>query len=169
MEGQLSWGCPFCVQGGGRGHPTGYRQPAPITLNRGMDTLREKKNNMANNKLFVGGLAWATDDNGLQNAFEKFGAVREAKVIMDRDSGRSRGFGFVTFENGEDAQEAIKDMDGADLDGRSIRVNEANEKPRGGGGGGGGGGRDRGANDGYRSRDGGGETPVTRRGGRGNW
>ena len=94
-----------------------------------------------NNKLFVGGLSWNTSDEDLRRAFEEFGAVADAKVITDRDSGRSRGFGFVTMENSDDAATAMKEMDGADLDGRSLRVNEANERPSRGGGGGGGRGR----------------------------
>ena len=89
-------------------------------------------------KLFVGGLAWATDDNSLHAAFSAFGEVTEAKVISDRDTGRSRGFGFVTFTDAQAADDAIAKMDGADLDGRGIRVNEAQERQRGGGGGGGG-------------------------------
>jgi len=94
------------------------------------------------NKLFVGGLAWATNDEGLRNAFEAYGDVTDAKVILDRDTGRSRGFGFVTFAESGDAAQAMSAMDGADLDGRTIRVNEAQERGgRRGGGGGGGGGR----------------------------
>ena len=76
-------------------------------------------------KLFVGGLAWATDDSGLRQAFEAFGTVTEAKVINDRETGRSRGFGFVTMENVDEADQAIHAMNGANLDGRSVRVNEA--------------------------------------------
>jgi RNA recognition motif-containing protein len=97
------------------------------------------------NKLFVGGLAWATDDQSLAAAFEQFGSVSEAKVISDRDTGRSRGFGFVTFADASSASDAIAAMDGKELDGRAIRVNLAEDKPRRGGrgGGGGGGGRDR--------------------------
>lgn len=92
-------------------------------------------------KLFVGGLSWNTGDEELRQAFSEFGSVVEAKVITDRDTGRSRGFGFVTFNDGSEAQNAMRQMDGATLDGRTIRVNEANERaPRGGGGGGGGGG-----------------------------
>ena len=98
-------------------------------------------------KLFVGGLSWDTNDQGLLQAFERFGKVNEAKVITDRDTGRSRGFGFVTFAAPSDADNAMTEMDGTELDGRSIKVNEAQEKSRGGGrggrGGGGGGGRDR--------------------------
>jgi cold-inducible RNA-binding protein len=99
-------------------------------------------------KLFVGSLAWATDSSGLQTAFERFGAIEEATVISDRDTGRSRGFGFVTFTEEGPAQQAISEMNGSDLDGRPIVVNEAKEQApraggggyRGGGGGGGGGG-----------------------------
>jgi len=94
------------------------------------------------NKLFVGGLSWDTSDDGLRQAFENYGQVLEAKVITDRETGRSRGFGFVTLDNQEGVTRAISEMDGTTLDGRSIRVNEANERPeRGGGGGGGGRGR----------------------------
>lgn len=93
------------------------------------------------NKVFVGGLSWDTTDASLRSAFEQFGPVVEAKVILDRDTGRSRGFGFVTFESTGAAQTAIQDMDGQSLDGREIRVNEAQDKRRGGGGGGNGGGR----------------------------
>jgi len=99
-------------------------------------------------KLFIGSLAWATDSASLQAAFERFGAIEEATVISDRESGRSRGFGFVTFTEEGPAQQAISEMNGTDLDGRPIVVNEAKEQaPRGGGGGyrggndGGGGGR----------------------------
>ena len=91
-------------------------------------------------KLFVGGLSWDTDDAGLQAAFEVHGDVTEAKVITDRDSGRSRGFGFVTFADASSAQEALSEMNGTDLDGRTIRVDVAHDRRRGGGGGGGGGG-----------------------------
>ena len=88
------------------------------------------------NKLFVGGLSWNTNDEGLRSAFEGYGPVVEAKVVMDRDTGKSRGFGFVTMGEAEAAQTAMKEMDGSTLDGRAIRVNEANDKGRGGGGGG---------------------------------
>lgn len=94
------------------------------------------------NKLFVGGLSWGTDDEMLQSAFAGFGEVTEAKVIVDRDTGRSRGFGFVTFAEANAATQAIEQMHGKELDGRTIRVSEAQERRRNfGGGGGGGGGR----------------------------
>ncbi len=96
-------------------------------------------------KLFAGGLSWSTDDDSLRRAFEAFGKVVEAKVILDRETGRSRGFGFVTFADDAAADQAIAEMNGKELDGRAIRVNEAEaKKPFGGGGGGRGGRRDRG-------------------------
>ena len=76
-------------------------------------------------KLFVGGLSWDTDDNGLRQAFEEHGEVVEAIVIKDRDTGRSRGFGFVTFAEESAVAGAVSAMDGSNLDGRTIRVNEA--------------------------------------------
>lgn len=88
-------------------------------------------------KLFVGGLSWNTNDDGLRQAFERYGDIDEAKVILDRETGRSRGFGFVTFQSDDSARDAIQGMNGAQLDGRSIKVNEAEERPRTGGGGGG--------------------------------
>jgi len=93
------------------------------------------------NKLFVGSLSWDTDDRGLEEAFAKFGEVTQASVVTDRDTGRSRGFGFVTFTNPNDAQQAREAMDGASLDGRTLNVDVAHDRGRGGGGGGGGGGR----------------------------
>ena len=90
------------------------------------------------NKLYVGGLSWNTDNDGLRQAFERFGDVEDVRVVTDRETGRSRGFGFVTFNSSQAAQAAISEMDGTELDGRNIKVNEAEDKPRGGGGGGGG-------------------------------
>lgn len=90
-------------------------------------------------KLFVGGLSWGTTDETLRSVFEEFGPVTEARVITDRDTGRSRGFGFVGFDSQEDADKAEEAMNGAELDGRTIRVNAAEDKPPRGGGGGRGG------------------------------
>ncbi|CAL5385617.1 unnamed protein product [Camellia sinensis] len=101
-------------------------------------------------RCFVGGLAWATDDHALEKAFSQFGEILESKIINDRETGRSRGFGFVTFKDEQSMRDAIEGMNGQDLDGRNITVNEA--QSRGSGGGGGGGRRDGG---GY-SRGGGG-------------
>jgi RNA recognition motif-containing protein len=100
-------------------------------------------------KLFVGGLSWNTTDDGLHGAFSRFGEVAEAKVITDRETGRSRGFGFVTFANDEHAASAINEMNGTELDGRTIKVNEAED--RGFRSGGGGGGRASGGRGGYKS------------------
>jgi len=76
-------------------------------------------------KLFVGGLDWNTEGEQLKEAFSRFGVLREATVVADRDTGRSRGFGFVTFENPADAAAAARQMNGAELDGRTLRVNPA--------------------------------------------
>jgi len=101
-------------------------------------------------KLYVGGLSWDTNNDGLKRAFEQFGDVEEAIVLKDRMTDRSRGFGFVTFSASDAAAEAIENMNGTELDGRTITVNEARERQSGGGGrgrsggGGGRGGRDRG-------------------------
>ncbi|KAK1352186.1 Glycine-rich RNA-binding protein GRP2A [Heracleum sosnowskyi] len=88
-------------------------------------------------RCFVGGLAWATTDRTLEDAFSQFGEVVDSKIINDRETGRSRGFGFVTFKDEKAMNDAIEGMNGQDLDGRNITVNEA--QSRGGGGGGGGG------------------------------
>ncbi|CAI9786363.1 unnamed protein product [Fraxinus pennsylvanica] len=106
-------------------------------------------------RCFVGGLAWATTDLSLEKAFAQFGEVTESKIINDRETGRSRGFGFVTFKDDQSMRDAIEGMNGQDLDGRNITVNEA--QSRGGGGGGFRGGRREsgGAGGGYGRRDGG--------------
>lgn len=100
-------------------------------------------------KLYVGNLPFAVDDEALRQMFEEHGQVTSANVITDRDTGRSRGFGFVEISGDDDADAAIKAMDGHAIEGRPLKVNEArpreDRRPRGGGGGGGGGyGRDRG-------------------------
>lgn len=84
-------------------------------------------------KLFVGSLAWATTDDSLKAHFEAIGTVEDAKVITDRDSGRSKGFGFVTFTDDDEGQKAIDELNNSELDGRTITVNEARpreERPR---------------------------------------
>ena len=93
-------------------------------------------------KLYVGNLAWGVTDDDLQNLFAEFGSVASAVVITDRETGRSRGFGFVELEDGAD--QAIEAINGQDLQGRPLRVNEAQSKDRGGRPGGGGGGGNRG-------------------------
>jgi len=96
------------------------------------------------NKLYVGNLAYSVRDDSLQQAFSQFGTVTSAKVMMDRDTGRSKGFGFVEMGSDAEAQSAINGMNGQALEGRAIVVNEARpreDRPGGFGGGGGGGSR----------------------------
>ena len=91
-------------------------------------------------KLYVGGLSYSTTQDGLRDAFSKAGAVSSATVITDKMTGRSRGFGFVEFENDDEGTRAIEMWNGKDLDGRTLTVNEARpmepRAPRGGFGGG---------------------------------
>ena len=107
-------------------------------------------------KLFVGGLPYSTSNDELQDLFAAHGTVASAVVINDRETGRSKGFGFVEFEDDNEAKEAIKALDGSELGGRKIIVNEARpreDRPRGGGGGGGyGGNRDFNRSSSFRQR-----------------
>lgn len=105
-------------------------------------------------KLFIGGLAWHTDEQALRQKFEEFGQVEEAVVVKDRDTGRSRGFGFVRYGQESEADAAIAAMNNIEFDGRTIRVDKASE--RGSGGGGGGGFSRGGGGGGYGGRGGGG-------------
>ncbi len=96
------------------------------------------------NKLYVGNLAYSVRDDSLQQAFSQFGHVASAKVMMDRETGRSKGFGFVEMGSDAEAQAAINGMNGQPLEGRAVVVNEARpreDRPGGFGGGGGGGSR----------------------------
>ena len=103
------------------------------------------------NKLYVGNLSYNIRDEDLQQAFAQYGSVSSAKVMMDRDTGRSKGFGFVEMSSDAEAQSAINGMNGQALDGRAIVVNEARprEERPGGFGGGGGGGRPSGGGGGF--------------------
>src|SRR5581483_11083267 len=94
---------------------------------------------MSNTKLFVGNISFDTTENDLQDAFSAHGTVVEANLMMDRATGRPRGFGFVTMSTAEEAQKAISAMNGASLGGRNLTVNEARPKEERSGGGGGGG------------------------------
>ena len=90
-------------------------------------------------KLYVGNLSYSVSDDSLQQHFSEFGGISSAKVMMDRDSGRSKGFGFVEMSSDAEAQAAIRGMNGKSIDGRDMVVNEARPmEPRTGGGGGGG-------------------------------
>ena len=92
-------------------------------------------------KIYVGNLPWSTTEADLKELFGTYGEVHSAAVIMDRETGRSRGFGFVELDASA-AEKAIAELDGRDYGGRALRVNEANDRRGGrGGGGGGGGGR----------------------------
>ena len=97
---------------------------------------------MNSNKLYVGGLPYEITDDRLQEIFSAHGTVESSRVITDRETGRSRGFGFVEMSSQEEAQQAIDKLNGTDLEGRSLTVNEAKPKEQRSGGGGGGG-RDR--------------------------
>ena len=106
---------------------------------------REMRKDMSK-KVFVGNLSWDTNDDSLNAAFSPFGEITEATVISDRHSGRSRGFGFVTFVDDESADKAIAELNGTELDGREIKVDVAQARDRsrdGDGGGGDGDGGDR--------------------------
>jgi RNA recognition motif-containing protein len=97
---------------------------------------------MAQNKLYVGNLSFKTTEDSLRTAFSPFGTVTRATVVTDRDTGKSRGFGFVEMGSDSEAQAAIDGLNGQALDGRTIQVNVARPREdRGPGGGGGGGGR----------------------------
>jgi RNA recognition motif-containing protein len=93
------------------------------------------------NRLYVGNLSFNTSAETLRECFSEVGEVTDVHIVSDRETGRSRGFAFVTMGTSEAATNAISQMDGATLDGRALRVNEAEERSGGGGGGGGGGGR----------------------------
>ncbi|THV06791.1 hypothetical protein K435DRAFT_743389 [Dendrothele bispora CBS 962.96] len=90
-------------------------------------------------KIYVGNLSWNTTDDTLRQAFSNYGNVIDSIVMRDRDTGRSRGFGFVTYGSENEAQSAISSMNEQELDGRRIKVNLANARGGGGSGGGGGG------------------------------
>ena len=109
-----------------------------------------------NAKLYISNLSYQTTEDSLKAALEAFGEVTSVRIITDRETSRSRGFGFAEFANADDAKKAIDGLNGKEVDGREVRVAEAKEReerPRGGGGGGGGYNRDRnsGGGDSYRS------------------
>lgn len=95
-----------------------------------MRAAPEEEEEEMSKKLFVGSLSWNVDDRGLRDAFAPHGEITEAVVITDRGSGRSRGFGFVTFRDDEAADKAVAALNNTDLDGRTIRVDVAQERNR---------------------------------------
>src|SRR5262245_19045251 len=100
---------------------------------------RARSSTVMNTRLYVGNLSFNTTADGVRTAFQQFGTVSDVHLVSDRETGRSRGFAFVTMGSPEEAAKAIEGMDGRTLDGRPLRVNEAEQRqPRGGGGGGGG-------------------------------
>jgi RNA recognition motif-containing protein len=107
-------------------------------------------------RLFVGNLSFNTTELELREAFAQFGTVADAKIVTDRDTGRPRGFAFVEMGSDQEAQDAIAQLNGRELDGRALNVNEAQERSGGGGGGRGGGGGGRGGGGGGFGRGGGG-------------
>lgn len=106
--------------------------------------------------IYVGNLPYDVSDSDLQQLFEKFGTVASARVVMDRATGRAKGFGFVEMNDRAEAEKAIAGTNGQDMNGRPLRVNESQPKPRSESGGGGGGGGYRGGSGGSRGGGGGG-------------
>jgi RNA recognition motif-containing protein len=134
-----------------------------LRLPRDGGSVEKTQENEMGKRLFVGNLSYNTTEMDLRDAFGQLGTVADAKVVMDRDTGRPRGFAFVEMSTDEEAQNAIQQFNGRELDGRAIVVNEAQERSGGGGGrGGGGGGRGFGGGGGRGGGGGGG-------GGRGRW
>jgi cold-inducible RNA-binding protein len=107
------------------------------------------------NKVFVGGIPWAASDQDLRDLFSEIGEVTDAVILQDRETGKSRGFGFVTYASDDDAKSSVEKFNGHDFLGRELTVNEARprEERSGGGGGGGGGGRRDGGNNKRARRD----------------
>jgi len=122
-----------------------------------------------NTRLYVGNLSFNTNADGVRTAFQEFGTVSDVHLVSDRETGRSRGFAFVTMGTPEEAAKAIEGMDGRTLDGRPLRVNEAEQRQQRGGGGGGGGGGFRGGGGGGGYGGGGGGRGGGDRGGGGGY
>src|SRR6516165_4681072 len=128
-------------------HPS-LTLPAPCQRVSGRDALSEDALRQSlfleapmGKKIYVGNLSYGITDSDLQQMFEAHGSVQSAQVIMDRETGRSKGFGFVEMGSDQEAQAAIAALNGKEMDGRALTVNEARPKEGGGGRGGSGGGR----------------------------
>lgn len=122
-----------------------------------------------NTRLYVGNLSFNTNADGVRAAFQEFGTVSDVHLVTDRETGRSRGFAFVTMGTPEEAAKAIQGMDGKQIDGRPLRVNEAEQRQQRGGGGGGGGYRGGGGGGGGYRGGGGGDFGGGGGGGGGDW
>jgi cold-inducible RNA-binding protein len=118
-------------------------------------------------RLYVGNLSFSSTVETVREAFARIGEVTDVHIVTDRASGQSRGFGFVTMGSAAESQKAIETMNGASLDGRALRVNEAEDRPQRGGFGGGGGSGGGGGGGGYGGGGGGGGGGDRRRGGGG--
>ena len=105
-------------------------------LSMNVDAMAMEKTKKMN--IYVGNVSYQMTDDDLRNAFEAYGDVESARVIMDRDTGRSKGFGFVEMPDRDEAMAAIEGLNGKEIAGRAVTVNEARPRPAGGGGGGGG-------------------------------
>src|SRR5262245_39029948 len=143
-----------------------FSNPLPSTHTApggaGLATHRASSSKLMNTRLYVGNLSFNTTADGVRTAFMEFGNVSDVHLVTDRETGRSRGFAFVTMGTAEEAAKAIQGMDGRTLDGRPLRVNEAEQRQARGGGGGGGGG-------GFRGGGGGGGRGGYGGGGRGGY
>ncbi len=106
-------------------------------------SIETRRGNELSKKLYVGNLPFSATEADLRELFEAHGSIESINVITDRETGRPRGFAFVEMEDTESATKAMQALDGRDMGGRNLKVNEANERPPRGGGGGGGGGRGR--------------------------
>ncbi|GFP83167.1 30 kDa ribonucleoprotein chloroplastic [Phtheirospermum japonicum] len=134
LNGYVSFGT-FSFELGGRPLRVNYGPPPPKRENssfrgpRGGGGGGERSYSDDTNKLYVGNLSWDVDNSALENMFRKQGDVKEARVVFDRESGRSRGFGFVTYCSRDEANNAIEALDGANFNGRPIRVSLAEARP----------------------------------------
>jgi cold-inducible RNA-binding protein len=122
-----------------------FNQAYPITAKHSYHNFQEVNLTMSEAKIYVGNLSYGATDDEIQDYFQKYGSIRDVKVITDRDTGRSKGFAFVTFDSADSAQKALE-ADGKDLNGRNLKVSIAREQ-QGRTGGGGGRGRSEGRGD----------------------
>ncbi|MDH3213410.1 MAG: RNA-binding protein [Myxococcales bacterium] len=119
----------------------GHPERIPAIIAPLSDSTRGKQDTRVSKKIYIGNLPFTSTEAELQDLFGRHGSVESVNVITDRETGRPRGFAFVEMENASDAADAIRALDGSDLGGRNIKVNEAQDKRSGGGGGGGYGGK----------------------------